>query len=303
MAHCQRWEDLDVLMPFEHMHLLHGDMPLLRTLAFSPSNFPHGRRSRFAQTPFHAAPQLKRIILTRNFFTSVTALPWAQLTHLEADCLYEHECLEIFRDAPLLVAGTFRLCHPPGAEPILPPNPWPSTLPAHTCLRDLVLDADGEFLGVGTTILPRLSAVLDRLTLPALCTLLVAEPCITLESLAAFIARSGCYMENLCIAGASLPASAYRAALPPFDNLGWNREHDTWCTKPGWPVAFHNVMTEPHLTSLRRHCTGGVCYRGCGWDVVVGSKAFGEFGYFQSISSGFIVKTYAARRQFERRLT
>jgi hypothetical protein len=56
MAHCQRWEHLDVLMPFEHMHLLHGDMPLLRTLTFGPSNFPHGRRSRFAQTPFHAAP-------------------------------------------------------------------------------------------------------------------------------------------------------------------------------------------------------------------------------------------------------
>ncbi|KAJ7898642.1 hypothetical protein B0H14DRAFT_3853060 [Mycena olivaceomarginata] len=205
MAHCQRWEDFDVLMPFEHMHLLHGDMPLLRTLAFSPSNFPHGRRSRFAQTPFHAAPQLKRVILTRNFFTSVTALPWAQLTHLEADCLYEHECLEILRDAPLLISRTFRLCHPPGAEPILPPNPWPSALPAHTCLRDLVLDADGEFLGVGATILSWLSAVLNRLMLPALCTLLVAKPCIALELLAAFIARSGCYVKNLCIAGASLP--------------------------------------------------------------------------------------------------
>ncbi|KAF8175457.1 hypothetical protein K438DRAFT_2022887 [Mycena galopus ATCC 62051] len=200
VAHRQRWEHVDILMPFEHMHLIQGDMPLLRNLTFGPSNFPHGR-ARFPHL-FHSAPQLKRAILTRNYFKSIMALPWAQLTHLEADCLYEHECIEILRDAPLLVACTLRVC--PGPADIQ------SALPAHTRLRDLVLDADDEAGGA-----PRLGMVLDCLTLPALHTLQTAEPCIALESLARFITRSQCYIENLTILGTLMPESAYRAALPP----------------------------------------------------------------------------------------
>ncbi|KAF8175459.1 hypothetical protein K438DRAFT_1847756 [Mycena galopus ATCC 62051] len=65
VTHRQRWEHVDILMPFEHMHLIQGDMPLLRNLTFGPSNFPHGR-ARFPHL-FHGAPQLKRAILTRNY--------------------------------------------------------------------------------------------------------------------------------------------------------------------------------------------------------------------------------------------
>ncbi|KAJ7209347.1 hypothetical protein B0H12DRAFT_1242883 [Mycena haematopus] len=204
VAHRQRWEHVDVLMPFEHMHLIHGDMPLLCNLTFGPSNLPHGR-ARFPDL-FHGAPELKSVILTRNFFTSIMAPPWAQLTRLEADCLYEHECIEILCEAPLLVACTFRLCA--GATILQPP-----ILP-HTRLRDLVLDKDDEAVRT-----PRLWVILDCLILPALSTLQIAEPAITLQSLATFIARSQCYVEDLRIASAMLPESAYRAALPPFRTI------------------------------------------------------------------------------------
>jgi hypothetical protein len=184
------------------MHLIQGDMPLLRDLEFGPSNLPHGRAT---FTLFHGAPQLKNVILTRNFFKSVMTLPWAQLTHLEADCLYERECLEILRDAPLLVACTFRVC-PPGPDMYLSVE-----VPAHVHLRDLVLHVDDE-----AAMSPRLWMVLDCLTLPVLCTLQVAGPCITFDSLAALISRSQCYLEDLRIAGPSLTESVYRTVLPPF---------------------------------------------------------------------------------------
>ncbi|KAF7334544.1 F-box domain-containing protein [Mycena venus] len=205
VAHCQRWEHVDLLIPFEYMDLIRGEMPLLRNLTFGPSNFPHGR-ARFPHL-FSSAAQLQSVILTRNFFKSIMTLPWKQLTHLEADCLYEQECVDIFREVPLLVAGIFRVCQHPGRSDI---SLGPAISP-HDHLRNLILDADEE-----AAIPPRLSMLLDCLTLPTLCTLQVAGPCITLESVAAFITRSQCYLEHLCIAGTSLSESAYRAALPPF---------------------------------------------------------------------------------------
>ncbi|KAJ6486861.1 hypothetical protein C8R45DRAFT_930442 [Mycena sanguinolenta] len=204
VAHRQRWEHVDILMPFEYMHLIYGDMPLLRSLTFGPSNYPHGH-ARFPDL-FHGAPHLKSVILTHNFFKSFMALPWARLTRLEADCLYEHECIEILREAPLLVACTFRVC---SGSTVLQ-----TEILAHACLRDLALDKVDEH-----STPPRLCMVLDCLMLPALRSLQIDEPFVTLEALATFIARSHCYLEDLRITGASLPESAYRTALPPFRTL------------------------------------------------------------------------------------
>ncbi|KAF7349232.1 F-box domain-containing protein [Mycena sanguinolenta] len=189
VAHRQRWEHVDLLMPFEYMHLIHGNMPLLRNLTFGPSNYPHGR-ARFPDL-FHDAPHLRRVILTRNFFKSFMALPWAQLTHVEADCLYEHECIDILREAPLLVACTFRVCS--GAS-----VPQSDVL-THTCLRDLILDKVDE-----SSTPPRLWMVLDCLMLPALRSLQIDAPFVTLEAISMFIARSHCFLEDLRIIGTSL---------------------------------------------------------------------------------------------------
>jgi hypothetical protein len=200
VAQCERWEHLNVLIPFEHLHLLQGDMPLLRTTTFGPIDLRHDVESTL--TLFTRAPQLRHVVLTACFLTATVHLPWAQLTHIDAHCLYEHECIDIFRNASALVACKLNVCCSDDDIRV------GSTLPlnANMQLRDVVLLVDDPNV--------RLWLILDCLTLPALRTLQVPDPCVTLESLAALVARSACELEELRVTNATLAESAYRDALP-----------------------------------------------------------------------------------------
>ncbi|KAJ7890259.1 hypothetical protein B0H13DRAFT_1719999 [Mycena leptocephala] len=205
MAHCQRWEHVAILMPFEQLHLIEGEMPLLKHLTFGPSNFPHGDPD--TVTLFDQAPQLTRVILANFFLKSAMSLPWAQLTHITARCLYEYECTAIIRDAPRLVACTLSVCLSDDDTDVGP------AVPAHAHLRDLLLLVDDFDLDA------RVWMVLDCLTLPALRMLQVTEPCITLDTLTAFVTRSQCTLEVLQVKNATLPEAVFREALPPFGTI------------------------------------------------------------------------------------
>ncbi|KAJ7161025.1 hypothetical protein C8R46DRAFT_1001005 [Mycena filopes] len=201
LAHSERWEHVALRIPTQHMPLILGDMPQLRTLDLGPSAFSR-RYGPF--TLFDRAPQLRRLVLTEHFLKSALSLPWAQLTHLEAHCLYEHECLEILAEATSLVRCRASVC-----SNVTNIMPLKEAIPVRPHLRDLALvvdDPDDQWDW----------EILDHLTLPALRTLQVSQPCITLESIAAFMVRSQCALEELHVTRTTLPESAFREALPPF---------------------------------------------------------------------------------------
>ncbi|KAJ6562539.1 hypothetical protein B0H19DRAFT_1144905 [Mycena capillaripes] len=196
VVHCQRWEHVNALVAFEHLHVIQGRMPLLRELIIGPSMFPHGQPD-----------PLESIVLTRFFLKSVMTLPWSQLTHLTAHCVYEHECTAILRDATRLVVCTFDVCGSDDGIDVGPP------VPVHANLRVLHLVVDSDDIDV------QLWMVLGYLTLPALRTLQVSESCMTSDALAAFITRSQCTLEELCVIGATWSEAAIREALPPFGTI------------------------------------------------------------------------------------
>ncbi|KAF7374054.1 F-box domain-containing protein [Mycena sanguinolenta] len=208
VAHCSRWEHLEVLVPFDSLHLLKGDMPLLRDLTFGPIDLRHDVHS--ALSLFQHAPALHQITLTSCFLNATVLLPWAQLTHLDAHCLYEDECTDILCAAPLLVTCTLSVCCSDDDIVIGP------AVPVHTILASVSLLAEDPDV--------RLWLVLDCLTLPALRLLQVAEPCISLGGLAAFVARSGCALDELTITDATLEEEAGREVLPSVGEISMDRK-------------------------------------------------------------------------------
>ena len=70
----------------------------------------------------------------------------------------------------------------------------------------------------------RLWLVLECLTLPVLRRLQVAEPCVTLAGLAAFVARSGCTLDELRFTDATLEEEAVREVLPSVGEISMDRQ-------------------------------------------------------------------------------
>ncbi|KAJ7088838.1 hypothetical protein B0H15DRAFT_287330 [Mycena belliarum] len=212
LPHIKRLEHLELIMPFEHLHAIQGDieMPLLRHLTFGPSDLPpDADEPEYAVlTLFANAPQLAHVVLADCFVPARLFLPWAQLTHLEGCCLYEQECMAILCAADCLVECTLTVCGLPDYRLPIPAAPPQPHLRRLTLLCTQSSDANH-------------TAVLDRVTLPALRTLQIAETgsgAALLRSLEAFIERSGCVLESLRIDMSSLDTN-YRAALPSIGTV------------------------------------------------------------------------------------
>ncbi|KAJ7149555.1 hypothetical protein C8R46DRAFT_521735 [Mycena filopes] len=196
ILHCARWEHVDLLVPFENLHLIQGEMPLLRDLTIGPNDLPNDDAA--GVSVFDRAPRLTNVVLTNDFVPAVIRLPWAQLTPLTGLCLLEHECTEILRHVVQLVEGAFSIFA--SHEPYRP-LPYPLIL---TRLRDLSLDA-GD-IGGG-----HLWKILDNFTLPGLRTLHVYA--IAPPALSTFIQRSQCVLEDLRIDNRTMSKEEYREAF------------------------------------------------------------------------------------------
>ncbi|KAJ6602830.1 hypothetical protein DFH09DRAFT_1125599 [Mycena vulgaris] len=208
VLHCKRWEHIEIIMPFENLHVIQGEMPLLRQLTFGPSELPR-EGEHTALTLFDHAPQLKRAIITDCFLSPVLVLPWAQLTHLEGTCLYEHECIEILGHAINLTHCTLNVCTSADEDYIRLPVPLILPQLCHFILH--ITDTDVY-----------LSKILDNVSLPALRSFHVPEPPLGIDplgALAAFISQSHCSLEELCVQEASLTFAAYREALPSIGTI------------------------------------------------------------------------------------
>ncbi|KAJ7487356.1 hypothetical protein B0H11DRAFT_1116728 [Mycena galericulata] len=200
---CQRWEHIELQMPLEHLHLIQGDMPLLRHLTFGPSDLPPDGDPR-SLTLFDRAPQLTDVTLTECFVPEVVHLPWAQITRLEGRCLYERECSEILTHTNQLIHCSLTLCDSSELDIRM------SALPILPHLRHLDLGTI-EFSSSGVKLL------LEILTLPALQTLKIWEPALGADpvgDLKMFVSRSRCTLHELHVDGSSVSESAYRQALP-----------------------------------------------------------------------------------------
>ncbi|KAJ7113035.1 hypothetical protein C8R44DRAFT_882069 [Mycena epipterygia] len=94
VRHSARWADMTLVLPYENLHLIVGDMPCLRRVIFGPDNdmLP----SAVPLVVFDRAPKLRHVILSTCFIPFAIILPWSQITTLEA-CLYDSEALEVLR--------------------------------------------------------------------------------------------------------------------------------------------------------------------------------------------------------------
>ncbi|KAJ7762478.1 hypothetical protein B0H16DRAFT_515485 [Mycena metata] len=218
LLYCRRWEHVEICIPFENLHLIqHLEMPLLQELRIGPRDYPSQTFDNgfVALELFDRAPQLKGLSLTRYFLEAAMHFPWAQLTHLDGECIYVAECMAILSEAPQLVECAFAICSSDDPQTSIPP------LPVHHQLQFFTLHIDGSF---DPDV--RLSIILDSVTMPALRTLQIHGPNITLESLVAFISRSQCTLDELRIAKGEIEHSVYRDALPSVRTITVEKSED-----------------------------------------------------------------------------
>ncbi|KAJ7859530.1 hypothetical protein B0H14DRAFT_2506674 [Mycena olivaceomarginata] len=175
VSHRQRWERLifnDFLL--SHLLAMDGPMPLLRTLEVYTDDLD-------IQVSFLEAPLLRTVVLW-GAATETVALPWAQLTSLTLSHVSSQSCALILRQTSNLVRCALEFRERPKAVDLLD-----VTLPY---LHSLTLDG------------PDSEEYLETFIVPALCNLRILNSYLELEyipTLAAFVAKSGCKLQNLRI--------------------------------------------------------------------------------------------------------
>ncbi|KAJ7493170.1 hypothetical protein B0H11DRAFT_951134 [Mycena galericulata] len=184
LPHCNRWEYLSLLVADPDVFsLIQGDMPLLRHLQIGVTpSMTHSNVDPVVL--FQRAPQLQTVTLLSSLPPEII-LPWAQLTWLQARNADLHMCSRILEHTPNLIYcklqfGGFNIG-------------WGQRhLP---CLETLILE---EVRAAG----PQSTGLIASLTLPALRKLHVPRKFFLpdpVDTLAAFIARSGSNLEELYI--------------------------------------------------------------------------------------------------------
>ncbi|KAJ7152949.1 hypothetical protein C8R46DRAFT_478893 [Mycena filopes] len=189
--HRHRLQNLVLDAKSEHLDFLRGAMPLLRDLTLGWTHSNIGERTDL----FDQIPRLRNLVL-QSFDRGHMQLPLAQLTSIDVQSLYTADCVNILRAAPNLLHCRFSIL-----EDL---DHIPNAIPAHHNLRHLILDME-EGLN---------DSLVVNLTLPALRTLKLYENGATHAALTAFISRSQCRLDELCITEATLTEAAYREALP-----------------------------------------------------------------------------------------
>ncbi|KAJ7256727.1 hypothetical protein C8J57DRAFT_1517363 [Mycena rebaudengoi] len=176
ISQSERWEHIQLLIPFDDLRWLDRPFPLLRDLTFEPvdDSVPES-----AIMVFREAPQLKSVVFGVMFDLSQLVLPWSQLTSITAE--------EI---EPAVAADMLAIT--------VPPLIHLESLLLHDCrdTQKLLLDA--------------LTAPALR-QLPISEPELGDEP---LSTITAFLSRSRCSLQSLHATHAELPLTAYRAAFP-----------------------------------------------------------------------------------------
>nr|GAT51940.1 predicted protein [Mycena chlorophos] len=106
LAHRRRWRDARITASLAQLARIGSavdGLPVLDTLQIDPIDGPL-ENDLFEIISEGAAPRLSRIFFGERVFIWSIKLPWAQLTHLHAECFYPTEILKVFCFAPNLVS-------------------------------------------------------------------------------------------------------------------------------------------------------------------------------------------------------
>ncbi|KAJ7678118.1 hypothetical protein DFH06DRAFT_1422657 [Mycena polygramma] len=181
--HCERWEYLKLDATTWHLPGINGALPLLRHLDLS------GRHNVTAAEAFRWVPLLRTD-------GSRADLPWAQLVSLTLRNGGPEEYAFILPKAHNLVHCTLDLFVDNNSNPpdiILP------SLKSLTLIRvDFEYPCDGY---------------LESFVVPALSSLRLYNVYVPISTLASFISKSGCKLDNVCIAN-TIYEESYRSAFP-----------------------------------------------------------------------------------------
>ncbi|KAJ7481916.1 hypothetical protein FB451DRAFT_139066 [Mycena latifolia] len=206
--HCEVM-DLEVSLP--HMRLFSSqNLPRLQTLALDLNE--KCPRLLDPVDLFDQAPNLTNVTLHAYFDPFRLSLPWRQITTLRDMCMLVNELFEILLLATNLVHCSVALVEN-GLEDVV--------LTSHIHLQDLTLTA------ISPSNTSSQIEIIDKLTLPALRNLQIPEPWLSptpCATIAAWISRSGCNLEQLHITHSGLSEVSYREALPPVRKIiveGW----------------------------------------------------------------------------------
>ncbi|KAJ7134026.1 hypothetical protein C8R43DRAFT_1133041 [Mycena crocata] len=84
VCHAARWAEMELILPYQELQLIKGDMPLLQELNFGPTIDSISEESAYIQAPialFEHAPNLTDVELSLAFNPFAIRLPW-HLTYL-----------------------------------------------------------------------------------------------------------------------------------------------------------------------------------------------------------------------------
>ncbi|KAJ7629784.1 hypothetical protein DFH06DRAFT_1480328 [Mycena polygramma] len=210
IPHRARWEYMKIDLDGDKHRIFDGPMPLLRRLELLVriGRLANGPLANFA---LHDAPLLRTLVLKSSDTLQIT-FPWAQITSLTLPALHPHGCIPILAETRNLVHCELYVLnfHESDTDPRRDIN-----LP---CLRALTLVHSGGAPARGFHAM---------FVVPALRSLKMPENFLApnrLESLTAFISKSGCKLEELHFTGKRLlPKKSYRQAFPSLRKLAFDR--------------------------------------------------------------------------------
>ncbi|KAK7014311.1 F-box domain-containing protein [Favolaschia claudopus] len=203
LPHRDRWERL-ILTICEPTNMLaiDGPMPLLHTL-----HIVLGEQGLSNPLSIHDVPCLRTLVLD-DFGTPSVNLPWSQLTSLALQSIDVDECISILQQIPNLVDCRLRIW----VEGMIQ-GPYPD-IPLF-CLEALVIEknSDSDLHFFHSLVTP----ALRHLEFWEAFSRTVNSECI--ESLKAFISKSGCTLDELRVTGAQIPYHFYRSAFPQIPSI------------------------------------------------------------------------------------
>ncbi|KAJ7629799.1 hypothetical protein DFH06DRAFT_1480338 [Mycena polygramma] len=201
IPHHARWEYLEIDRYADERQIFAGPMPLLRHLQL------YRVVESLWDTVSLDAPLLRTVGLN-DVAASRVILPWAQLTSLTLSSVYPSECVPILMQTLKLVHCDLGVFFDPHED-----NEPRRDIPL-PCLESLVLTDPGN---------QPVTDLLHAFVVPALRSLEVPERFLAgnpIETLQAFISKSGCEPEQLHLTGEiTVRESSYREAFPLLRKL------------------------------------------------------------------------------------
>ncbi|KAJ7664554.1 hypothetical protein DFH06DRAFT_1470874 [Mycena polygramma] len=206
----ERWEHLHLRLQQPYRITIQGAMPLLRHIDLEfQGESPY--------IDFGDAPLLRSAILHSNCWSTIN-LPWTQLTSLTLRFTSITDSLRILRETPDLIHCELELYCPNL-------NGDPTSVVEHDLplqfLESLVFR---DIFGHGS-----LSGCLRPFVTPALRSLRITESILQpdhIGTLASFLTKSGCDLQEVCITGKrAVTAAAYCEAFPAIQRFSFERQY------------------------------------------------------------------------------